>query len=118
MANYPIEKYNIVVHQHPDYLSTEIIAYSTYAGQTVKGKAIWRVEDVYNENSGIRLAVARCAEKIARKRRTNANRKLNEAKIQYEAATKHLKDMEKYYEDACVEVDETKAEVENLLKEF
>lgn len=36
---YPVTKYRIVVHQHPEYNTTEIIAMSTYAGDTVKGKA-------------------------------------------------------------------------------
>jgi hypothetical protein len=29
---YPVEKYKIVIHKHPDYETTEIIAMSTYAG--------------------------------------------------------------------------------------
>ena len=31
MSRYPVTKYRIVVHQHPDYNTTEIIAMSTYA---------------------------------------------------------------------------------------
>ena len=37
---YPIEKYNIVVHQHPEYAGIEIIAWSTYAGKAVYGKCL------------------------------------------------------------------------------
>ena len=56
---YPIEKYRIVVHQHPTYHTTEIIAMSTYAGEVVKGKAICQLGDNYDEQAGIELAVAR-----------------------------------------------------------
>ena len=66
---YPVEKYRIVVHQHPRYHTTEIIAMSTYAGEVVKGKAICQIGDNYDEQAGTELAVARCAEKIARKRK-------------------------------------------------
>ena len=68
---YPIEKYKIVVHQNKKYGSTEILAYSTYAGKVVHGKAICHANDNYDERKGIKLAVARCAEKIARKRQAS-----------------------------------------------
>lgn len=115
---YPIDKYQIVVHQHPDYGTTEILARSTYAGETVKGKAICHQNDIYDEDKGIKLAVARCAEKIARKRKTRAARLLKKAQIQLAMAQKYVADMTAYHNDACAEVEETQAEVAKILAEM
>lgn len=112
---YPIEKYQIVVHQHPDYHTTEILARSTYAGETVKGKAICHLNDTYDEDKGVKLAVARCAEKIARKRQARAARLLKKAQEQLAMAQKYVNDMNRYHEDACAEVIETQNEVNNIL---
>lgn len=112
---YPIDKYQIVVHQHPDYHTTEILARSTYAGETVKGKAICHLNDTYDEDKGVKLAVARCAEKIARKRQARAARLLKKAQEQLAMAQKYVNDMNRYHEDACAEVIETQNEVNNIL---
>ena len=112
---YPIDKYKIVVHQHPDYNTTEILARSTYAGQVVKGKAICHMTDEYDEVKGTELAVARCAEKIARKRQARAARLLKKAQEQLAMAQKYVNDMSRYHEDACAEVIETQNEVNNIL---
>ena len=115
MSHYPIEKYNIVVHQHPTYHTTEIIAYSTYAGKVVRGKAICHINDNYDESKGTKLAVARCAEKIARKRKARAAKLLKKAQNELAKAMKYVEDMSKYHTDACAEVDETKTELETIL---
>lgn len=115
---YPIEKYQIVVHQHPDYHTTEILARSTYAGETVKGKAICHLNDTYNEEKGVKLAVARCAEKIARKRKARAARLLKKAQTQLTMAQKYVADMTNYHADACAEVEETQAELAKILAEM
>ena len=112
---YPIEKYQIVKHQHPEYLGVEIIARSTYAGETVKGKAICHDGDNYDEAKGIKLAVARCAEKIAKKRKTRAARLLKHANDQLAMAQKYVADMTAYHEDAVAELAEAKAEVADIL---
>lgn len=112
---YPVTKYRIVVHQHPDYNTTEIIAMSTYAGETVKGKAICHVNDTYNEEAGTKLAVARCAEKIARKRKARAARLLKFSKEQLVEAQRYVDKMTHYYEDACVEAVEATAETAGIL---
>ena len=112
---YPVEKYNIVIHQHKDYETTEIIAYSTYAGKVVKGNAIVHENDTYDEDKGVKLAVARCAEKIARKRQARAARLLKKAQEQLAMAQKYVNDMNRYHEDACAEVIETQNEVNNIL---
>ena len=113
---YPIEKYNIVIHQHPNYHTTEIIAMSTYAGKVVKGKAICHINDNYDESKGIKLAVARCAEKIARKRQARSAKLLKKAHDQLKLAQKYVADMTKYNADACAEVLETQAELDTILE--
>ena len=115
---YPIEKYQIIKHQHKDYLGVEIIARSTYAGQDVKGKAICHDGDTYNEENGIKLAVARCAEKIARKRKARAARLLKHAQDQLAMAQKYVNDMTRYHEDACAEVNEAQAELADILSKM
>ena len=112
---YPIEKYQIVKHQHPDYLGVEIIARSTYAGETVKGKAICHGSDTYSEDKGIKLAVARCAEKIAKKRAARATRLLKKANEQLVMAQKYVADMTAYHNDAVAELAEAQTEVADIL---
>lgn len=112
---YPIEKYQIVVHQHPDYHTTEILARSTYAGETVKGKAICHMNDTYNEDKGVKLAVARCAEKIAKKRKARAARLLKKAQDQLTMAQKYVTDMTAYHTDATAELAEAQADVADIL---
>jgi hypothetical protein len=112
---YPIEKYQIVKHQHPDYLGVEIIARSTYAGETVKGKAICHGSDTYSEDKGIKLAVARCAEKIAKKRAARATRLLKKANEQLAMAQKYVADMTAYHTDAIAELAEAQTEVADIL---
>lgn len=114
MARYPKEKYTIITHQHKDYLGTETIAFSTYAGKPVYGKAICRAEDTYNEETGIKLAVARCAHKIALKRRARATKLLQKAHRQLSLAKKYFMDMTHYFDDACVEVNETADELAKI----
>ena len=112
---YSVSKYRIVVHQHPEYNTTEIIAMSTYAGETVKGKAICHINDNYNEEAGTELAIARCAEKIARKRKARATRLLNFSREQLAEAMRYVDKMTHYYEDACAEADEAATETANIL---
>jgi hypothetical protein len=112
---YPVSNYRIVVHQHPEYNTTEIIAMSTYAGDTIKGKAICHINDNYDEKAGTELAVARCSEKIARKRKARATRLLKFSKEQLAEAQRYVDKMTHYYEDACAEADEATAEVADIL---
>jgi hypothetical protein len=116
MSRYPVEKYNIIIHQHKDYKTTEIIAYSTYAGKVVKGNAICHINDTYDEEKGKRLAVARCAEKIARKREARASRLVKKANEQLAMAQKYVDDMNRYHADARVEVAEAQTELKAILE--
>lgn len=115
---YPKEKYKIVIHQHPEYLGTEIIAYSTYAGKRVCGKAICHKDDNYDEQKGIDLAVARCAAKVAKKRVARAGRKFKEAQLKYSEARSHYNNMEHYMSDAIEEYQTANEKVNQLLAEL
>ena len=115
MGRYPVEKYEIEIRQHPEYLGVETIATSTYAGKPVSGKAICRVEDEYNEELGIKLAVARCAEKIARKRDARAKKMLAQAQADYVQAAKRVGAMSKYHNDAFVELTSAELEIKDIL---
>ena len=116
--NYPIEKYQIIAHTSKEYKTSEIIAMSTYAGKIVKGKAIQHENDTFNYETGKKLAIARCAAKIAIKRRKRAKKLLDAAKSQLNAAMRYVNKMCDYYTDACAEVEETQAAVENILSEI
>ena len=115
---YPMSKYKIIVHEHPVYAGKEIIAISTYAGQWVKGKAICHSDDAYKEEKGIKLAVARCAEKIAEKRKARADMLLKKAYAQLEEAKRYVAKMEKYSSDAADELKEACSEVNQILSEM
>lgn len=112
---YPISKYTIITHQHPEYNGVETIAFSTYAGKVVYGKAICRVEDSYDEQFGQQLAVARCAAKIAKKRKARAKKLHREAQRQMAVAQKYLTDMTCYLADAEREVNETSNKVTEII---
>lgn len=116
--NYPKEKYQIVIHQHPEYLTTEVIAISSYAGKPVKGKAICHSNDEYDEQKGIDLAIARCAEKIAIKRYKRACKKAEEATRQLDEADMFFSSMLKYKFNAADELTQAEDEVERLLAEY
>ena len=115
---YPIEKYTIITHQHPDYAGVETIAFSTYAGKPVYGKAICRVEDTYDEQFGRDVAVARCAAKIAKKRLKRASKMCREADAQIKAAMQHGTNMEHYYKDALAEVKACEEAVAKLMNKI
>ena len=91
---YPSDKYKIIVN------GTKIIAISTYAGKTVKGVAKADPRDKFDESVGKKLAIARCAAKIAKKRQKRAERKIAEAQRQLDAAKAHYDKMAQYLADA------------------
>lgn len=115
---YPKEKYQIVVHQHPTKLTTEIIAISSYAGKAVRGKAICHSEDTYDEQKGIDLAIARCAAKIAEKRAARARKCYQVAQSKVLEAEAYLNKMQDYVTDAETEVASTGDAVHKLLDDM
>jgi hypothetical protein len=118
MKEYSIDKYQFDVHQHPEYLGTEVVASSTYAGKPVNGKAICHVGDEYNEEIGFQLAAARCAEKVARKRMARANKMYDEALREMTKAKKRLDDMLIYQIDSRRALNKAEMNVKNILKDL
>lgn len=116
MFNFPVDKYNIEIRQHPEYLGVETIASSTYAGKPVSGKAICNVVDEYDEEYGIQLATARCAAKVARKRLARAQRKEKEALEAYVAACDKLRDMRRYVTNAAEAFHKANQKVSDLRR--
>lgn len=88
-----------------------VIARSTYEGKTVKGIAKCDPADTYDEESGKKLAAARCNKRICLKREIRASRKVAEAKRMLEAAEKHYEAMQNYYNDAY---DATSSAIDSL----
>jgi hypothetical protein len=89
------------------------IAYSTFAGKTVKGYAKLNPKDEANPAVGEKLAKARCGLKIAKKRRKWAESQYNKAKAEMLAAIQHFHKMESYAKDSIEEV----LDAEDYLKE-
>lgn len=55
-----------------------VVAVTTYAGKPVRGIAKCDPRDTFDEETGKRLAAARCAVKVAQKRNNRAIEKYNE----------------------------------------
>ena len=116
MRNYPIDKYSFEIKQNEKYLTTEIVASSTYAGQPVRGKAICHLEDTYDAEKGAKLAAARCAVKVSEKRRKRAHAMLAEARAKAREAQAWLLKMENYAHDADDELADNQEKVKKILE--
>ena len=117
-GNFDSQKYDITIQQNEKYLGVEVIAASTYEGKPVSAKAICRVDDEYNETQGVRLACARCNEKVAARRKKRAEKKLKEAEEILRLAIEHRNKMQKYYSDATCALEIAKTDVSCLLDEM
>ena len=114
---YPIEKYKFIRHTRPDGRE-EVIALSTFAGRTVRGKAILDDKDAFNLETGKRLAALRCAEKIGVKRVLRANDCLDCADAHVEAAKRFQEKMTHYYEDATLELAAVRDELDKFTRKL
>ena len=94
-----LTKYTFVTHTRKDG-RVEVIAISTFAGKPVRGKAICAKGDTFVYEKGIKLAAARCNEKIAVKRYKRAKQKIAEAEKAVAEATKFYDAMRHYRDDA------------------
>ena len=109
---YSADKYKIIVH------GNEVIAISTYAGKTVKGVAKADPRDEFDESVGKKLAIARCAAKIAKKRQKRAERKVAEAQRQLDAAKAHYDKMAQYLADAKYDAGITASQLSQYEVEY
>lgn len=91
---YPIEKYRFYTHDR------KVIAVSTYAGKTVRGVSECAPSDKFDLETGKKIAAARCAVRIAKKRVARAERKYEEANEMVKKARSHLVRMRGYLYDA------------------
>lgn len=118
---YPISKYRIFEYFNSKTGCLTIKAESTYAGKRVKGIAVCHPNDAYVPETGTKLAVLRCAEKIAEKRMKRAQkcvevaeREMQEAQRKYFKMAQYLADAKQDYNCAVEELNEF---MENLDKE-
>lgn len=81
----------------------KVICVSSYAGKTVKGIAKCDPKDTFNLEAGKKLAVGRCAYKIAKKRVMRARAKHAEATKALGNAREYQDKMQKYYDDSFAE---------------
>ena len=94
MKDYPREKYKYFVGPN------KVVAVSTYAGRKVRGIAKCSPEDTSDLEKGKQLAAARCALKVAEKRKRRADAKWDEAEKAYRAAEQHRRNMTDYWHDS------------------
>lgn len=82
----------------------KVICVSHYAGKPVRGIAKCDPKDTFNYEDGKKLALARCDEKIAKKREARAAARLNEAKLILAEAQAYMERMENYHREAVDEM--------------
>lgn len=105
-------KYNYYIH------GNEVIAVSTYAGKTVRGKAKCDPTDEFSNETGKKLAAARCNERVASKRRARATKKVKEAREQLAYAQQYLAKMTDYYNDSVDAEKAAQAAVRDILTDL
>ena len=110
LMEYPIEKYKIIRN------GNAVMAFSTYAGRTVKGVANCSPEDNFSLEKGTELAAARCAVKVAKKRVKRALNKLQKANEANAAAQKYLQSMTRYFLDSMSAQDKAEENLKKLLR--
>lgn len=84
--------------------NNKVVAVSTYAGRTVRGVAKCDPRDTFDEETGRRLAAARCAVKVARKRHERAQKEYAKAVAASLRAEQKLNSMYEYMQDSYAEL--------------
>lgn len=111
---YPINKYKFASHIRKDG-RREVIAISSFAGKTVRGRAILDEKDTFNMEVGKKLAALRCAEAIGIKRVKRATACLDCADEYLEEALAFKDKMGHYYDDAQCELVAVREELDALM---
>ena len=96
MRNYTNDKYTYFVADK----QKKVVAVSTYAGKIVRGVAKCDPRDEFSVEDGKKLAAARCAVKIAKKRNANANAQKKKAYNELVAKQNRLQKMNDYVDDS------------------
>ena len=102
---YPLDKYKYVIRTMANG-NKQIIALSTYGGKVVKGKATCAPDDNYDEETGKKLAAARCELKVAKKRYQRAITKRRAADIELSRQKRYLQECQCYEIDSAYALDE------------
>ena len=92
------------------------IALSHFAGKTVKGVAYLKPGDIYDKETGEKIAAAKCNEKIAGLRYQRAMRMWEEAVEAFHVAAAALDNMDEYCERSYEEWDAAQNDLVELIK--
>lgn len=114
---YSLDKYKFYQFKN-DKGGTTIVALSTFAGRPVKGYAKCDPRDEFSIEKGKELAAARCNLKVAEKRKARATQKYREASQAWGIAQEFYDRMRQYFMDADDQVDEAKATIDELIKNY
>ncbi len=112
MKNFPLSRYKFY------FADNKIIAVSTYAARLVRGVAICHPNDEFDKEIGMRLAAARCNEKVARKRYARAQMKYIEACKARDEAIMQVDAMKEYMNDSFIAMNEAAQDCDNIIKQI
>ena len=114
---YSLDKYKFYQFKN-DKGGMTIVALSTFAGRPVKGYAKCDPRDEFSIEKGKELAAARCNLKVAEKRKARATQKYMESAFEANKACEYFDRMRQYFMDADDQVDEAKAAIDELIKNY
>ena len=92
----------------------KVVAVSTYAGKIVRGVAKCDPRDEFSVEDGKKLAAARCAVKIAKKRNANANAQKKRAYNELVEKQYRLQKMNDYVADSQAALNEANNELATI----
>lgn len=120
MYPFPIEKYKFFVYdlQTDEGIVKKVVAVSTYGGKRVRASAKCAPGDIFDLEKGKRLAAARCALKISKKRLKRASQKFQEADRMYDDIRRYFYRTHRYYVDAANQFQEISGELNKLEAEI
>ena len=106
---FPFDKYRYL------HSGNQVIAFSSFAGKTVKGIAKCDPNDTFSLDFGKHLAALKCNKKITAKRLKRAAMRYVEAEKSVVEAQKYAERMKQYYIDAKADHKEATDELHDLL---
>ena len=109
---FPLERYKFVVN------GNTVIAISTYAGKTVKGKAQCHPNDSFSLERGKELAAARCDLKVKRKRLAAAMQKAENLWVKYQQAEADYDKADDFVSDAMIGLDRAERYLRDIEEAF
>ena len=116
IKEYDGHKYRIITHDDDEKIpENTIIAAATFAGKVVFGRARCHPSDTFNFDTGVNIAVLRCALKIADKRRKYAHSEYAKNLHKYEEAKNILNRSMEYAKSSTVEYNTIKKDMELFM---